>query len=99
MQLMLKDLAQLAFIDVFLPEDAFFSSTGDTVKQVEKIVQDVAAQRKLPVEALSSFVGGGAPRFWYSLSPEPPHTNYAQIVLLFQDKHQTHRLLPYIQSR
>jgi multidrug efflux pump subunit AcrB len=98
-QFMPKDLSQLAFIDVFLPEDASFSATGESVQQVEKIVQEVSAAKKMPVEALSSFVGGGAPRFWYSLSPEAPHTNYAQIVLLFRDKHQTQHLLPYIQSR
>ncbi len=98
-QFMPKDLSQLAFIDVFLPEDASFAATGETVTQVEKIVQEVSAERKMPVEALSSFIGGGAPRFWYSLSPEAPHTNYAQVVMLFRDKRQTHRLLPYIQSR
>src|SRR5262249_50402850 len=92
-------LSQLAFIDVFLPEDASFSATGETVQEVEKIVQEVSAAQKMPVEALSSFVGGSAPRFWYSLSPDAPHTNYAQVVLLFQDKHLTQRLLPYIQSR
>jgi hypothetical protein len=69
------------------------------VQQVEKIVQQVSEAQNMPVDALSSFVGGAAPRFWYSLSPDAPHTNYAQIVMLFHDKHQTHRLLPYIQSR
>ncbi|HKD76833.1 MAG TPA: efflux RND transporter permease subunit, partial [Ktedonobacterales bacterium] len=98
-QFMPKDLSQLAFIDVFLPEDASFAATDETVQQVEKIAQEVSASQKMPIEALSSFVGGGAPRFWYSLSPESPHTNYAQIVMLFQDKRQTHQLLPYIQSR
>jgi multidrug efflux pump subunit AcrB len=98
-QFMPKDLSQLAFIDVFLPEDSSFAATSHTVTQVETIVEEVSAAKKIPVEALSSFVGGGAPRFWYSLSPEAPHTNYAQIVLLFQDKRQTHQLLPYIQSR
>ena len=98
-QFMPKDLSQLAFIDVFLPEDASLSATSDTVLQVEKIVREVSAAQKMPVEALSSFIGGGAPRFWYTLSPESPHSNYAQVVLLFQDKRQTHRLLPYIQSR
>jgi multidrug efflux pump subunit AcrB len=98
-QFMPKDLSQLAFIDVFLPEDASFAATSETVTRVEKIVQEVSAARKMPVEAMSSFVGGGAPRFWYSLSPEAPHTNYAQVVMLFTDKHQTHQLLPYIQSR
>jgi len=98
-QFMPKDLSQLAFIDIFLPEDASFTATGETARQVEKIVQEVSAAQKMPVEAISSFIGGGAPRFWYSLSPESPHTNYAQIVMLFQDKRQTHQLLPYIQSR
>jgi len=98
-QSMPKDLSQLAFIDVFLPEDSSFSATGETVEQVEKIAEEESAARKMPIEALSSFVGGGAPRFWYTLSPDAPHANYAQIVVLFQDKHQTQHLLPYIQSR
>jgi multidrug efflux pump subunit AcrB len=98
-QFMPKDLSQLAFIDVFLPEDASFTATNETVGQVERIVQEVSRDHKMPVEALSSFVGGGAPRFWYSLSPEAPHSNYAQVVILFQDKRQTHQLLPHIQAR
>src|SRR5262249_44751662 len=32
-----KDLSQLAFIDVMLPEDAAFSSTSEMVAQVERI--------------------------------------------------------------
>src|SRR5262249_10793435 len=47
----------------------------------------------------SSFIGGGAPRFWYSLSPEAMHPNYAQVVMVFENKHHTHELLPYIQTR
>jgi multidrug efflux pump subunit AcrB len=98
-QFMPKDLSQLAFVDVFLPEDSAFTATSEAVAQVERIVQEVSAERKMLVDAMSSFVGGGAPRFWYSLSPEPPHTNYAQVVMVFRDKRQTHQLLPYIQSR
>ncbi len=94
-----KDLSQLAFIDVMLPEDASFSSTSEVVKQVEKITNKEAVAQKMPIDSLSSFIGGGAPRFWYSLSPEAPHPNYAQIVLVFEDKHQTHHLLPHIQER
>ena len=79
-----KDLSQLAFIDVLLPEDASFSSTSDVVAQVEKIAAEVSAAKKMPIEAMSSFVGGGGPRFWYSLSPEAPHPNYAQVVLVIE---------------
>src|SRR5262249_7709116 len=88
-QFMPKDLSQLAFIDVFLPEDSSVSATGEAVTQLEKIVQEEAAAQKMPVEAMSSFVGGSAPRFWYSLSPDAPRSNYAQVVLLLSDKHQT----------
>ena len=56
------------------------------------------AAQKMPLEAVISFVGGGAPRFWYSLSPEAPHPNYAQIVLLFEDKHDTRSACPSIQD-
>jgi multidrug efflux pump len=98
-QFMPKDLSRLAFIDIFLPEDAAISSTSQIAAQVEKIVQEVSAAEKMPVESVSSFIGGGAPRFWYSLSPEPLHPNYAQLVLQFTDKHQTAELLPYIQTR
>src|SRR5262249_4704879 len=94
-----KDLSQLAFIDVLLPEDASFSSTGEIAKQVERIAGEVAAAKNMPIEAMSSFVGGSGPRFWYSLSPDAPHANYAQIVMVFHDKHDTHRLLPFIQER
>ena len=98
-QFMPKDLSQLAFVDIFLPEDSSLSSTGEAAKQVERIVKEVSAQRKIQVNALSSFVGGTAPRFWYSLAPDAPHTNYAQVVMVFDDKHETQELLPYIQSR
>jgi multidrug efflux pump subunit AcrB len=94
-----KDLSQLAFIDVMLPEDSSFKSTGDVATQVERIAGEVAAAQKMPIEAMSTFIGGGAPRFWYSLSPEAPHPNYAQIVIVFKDKHDTHHLLPHIQAR
>src|SRR5262249_34321754 len=73
--------------------------TSDIVKQVEKIVGEVSAAKQMPIEAMSSFVGGGGPRFWYSLSPEAPHPNYGQIVLVFGDKHHTQHLLPFMQER
>jgi len=94
-----KDLSQLAFIDINLPEDAAFSSTQEVVQQVEKIAGEVGAEKHMPIEAMSSFVGGGGPRFWYSLSPEAPHPNYAQVVLVIAEKHWTHHLLPHIQDR
>jgi len=94
-----KDLSYLAYIDIFLPEDAPFNLANRTGQQVENIVQQVSAEEKRPLESLSTFVGGGSPRFWYSLLLELHHPNYAQIVLLFKDKHDTGHLLPRLQER
>ncbi len=94
-----KDLSRLAYVDIFLPEDAPFALTNETAKIVERIAQEVSAKEKRPLEAVDTFVGGGGPRFWYSLSPESRHTNYAQVVLLLQDKHDTPNLLPPLQLR
>jgi multidrug efflux pump subunit AcrB len=89
----------LAFIDIFLPEDASFDLSNETARRVESIAQEVTAAEHRPLESLTTFVGGGGPRFWYSLSPEPQHPNYAQVVLLFENKHDTHLALPRIQDR
>jgi multidrug efflux pump subunit AcrB len=66
---------------------------------VERIVQQTAAEQHRPVASLDTFVGGGAPRFWYSLAPEPRHANYAQVVLALRDEHDTAPLLPELQTR
>jgi len=99
-----KDLSYLSYIDVWLPEDAPLSATDETARQVERIVGQVAAAygRENPgpdgkprkvLECLTSFVGGGGPRFWFSLSPEAQQPNYAQIVIQVKDKHDTNHLV------
>ena len=94
-----KDLSYLAYVNVFLPEDASFESANRTARNVEEVVERVSAEQKRPLESVNTFVGGGAPRFWYSLAPEPTHPNFAQIVLLFKDKHDTAALVPPLQAR
>ena len=93
-----KDLSYLAYINVTLPEDATFDLTNDTTAQVERIVQQVAAERHVTLKSVNSYIGGSAPRFWYSLAPEPNHRNFAQIVVFADDKHAVPALLPYIQA-
>jgi multidrug efflux pump len=46
---------------------------------------------------LTTFVGGGGPRFWSSLSPEPRQGNYAQIIIEVFDKHATRHLVDALQ--
>jgi multidrug efflux pump subunit AcrB len=45
------------------------------------------------LKALTSFVGGGGPRFWFSVSPEQQQPNYSQIVIQLTDKDATPRIV------
>jgi multidrug efflux pump subunit AcrB len=42
-------------------------------------------------------VGGGGPRFWFSVSPELQQLNYAQIIIQVEDKYTTAKLIEPLQ--
>ena len=104
-----KDLSYLSYVDVWLPEDAPVAATNATTRQAEAVLQQAAAEygKEHPgpdgkprevLESLTSFVGGGGPRFWYSLAPEPRQNNYAQIIIQVKDKHDTSHLIVPLQQ-
>jgi len=104
-----KDLSYLSYVDVWLPESAPLSETNVAAKRAEVIVRRVCAQYaqqnptgiKQPREVLDSittFVGGGGPRFWYSVTPELEQLNYAQLVIKVKDKYDTAHLVPLFQE-
>jgi len=101
-----KDLSYFSTIDVWLPEDASISATQGVVEEVEQIVLATAdasgsAHTSGPepvLKSLTTFVGGGGPRFWASLSPEPRQSNYAQIIVEVFDKHDTQHVVEALQS-
>ncbi len=90
-----KDYAYLATIDVWLPEGSPLGATIKAARRSETVILEKAGHGEL--ERLTTFVGGGAPRFWYSVSPELQQLNYAQIILQVKDKHHIHHLLPELQ--
>jgi multidrug efflux pump subunit AcrB len=103
------DLQYLSYVDVWLPEDATFEASNQAAESAEQVIQDVAARygREHPgpdgkarpvLESLSTFVGGGGPRFWISVFPEIFQANYAQIIIKFADKHDTAALAPALQQ-
>ncbi len=94
-----KDLSYLAYVNVSLPEDAVFDEANDTTARVESIIEQVAAENGIRLHSVNSYVGGAAPRFWYSLAPEPNHRNFAQLVIFAEDKHDIAKLLPLVQAR
>ncbi len=94
-----KDLSHLAYINIYLPEDAPLSLSNATSSAVERIVEQVSREQGRSLASIDTFVGGGAPRFWYSLAPESRHANYAQVVIALRDEHDTDLLLPTLQTR
>ncbi|MDX2154323.1 MAG: efflux RND transporter permease subunit [Bryobacteraceae bacterium] len=90
-----QDLQYLAYIDVWLPEDAPLTATQETARRAEELIQKTAGEGVL--ESITSWAGGGGPRFWFSAAPEPRQLNYAQILLKVRDKHETGHLLPELQ--
>jgi multidrug efflux pump subunit AcrB len=103
-----KDLSYLSYVDVWLPEDAPASASERTARRVEEVILG-AVESDMPVRAgardgnrarlqsITSFVGGGGPRFWFSVTPEQQQPNYAQLILRVDDKHDTARLVPRVQ--
>ena len=99
-----KDLSYLSYVDVWLPEDAPLSATNLTAMEAEETIRQTAEQygREHPdregrprriLQSLTTFVGGGGPRFWFSVAPELKQLNYAQIVIEVTDKHDTSQLV------
>ncbi|HEY1579101.1 MAG TPA: efflux RND transporter permease subunit [Terracidiphilus sp.] len=94
------DVQYWSYIDVWLPNDANLGATNDTANRVEQIVQEQA--RKFTQEQavhhghsgsilryITTFVGGGGPRFWFSASPQMQQLNYAQVLIEVTDKELT----------
>jgi multidrug efflux pump len=55
-------------------------------------------QPKEVLESVTSFIGGGGPRFWFSVSPEQQQRNYAQVLVNVKDKHDTNPLIARLQE-
>lgn len=104
-----KDLSYLSYLDVYLPEDAPLATTNRSAERAETIIRqtaeqfgkehpDKSGQPRAVLESLTTFVGGGGPRFWYSVAPEQPQLNYAQIIIQAKDKRDTSKLVAPLQQ-
>jgi multidrug efflux pump subunit AcrB len=101
-----KDHQYLSFIDIWMPEDAPLTATRQAVDVVEAETRRVAEELEHQaghqsgqpmLKSLTTFLGGGGPRYWFSSSPELQQTNYAQVLIEVNDKHETDRLVEPLQ--
>ena len=90
-----KDLQYLSYVDVWLPEDAPLIATHRKALEAEAVIREVAGDK---LRYVTTFLGGGAPRFWNTVSPEQTQSNYAQILVELNDKHETAHLIGPLQK-
>ncbi len=100
------DVQYLSTIDVWLKNNASIEATNQVSSEVEAVVrQEVEAYARDAgfadaSEVLSSItttVGGSAPRFWFTITPEQRQSNYAQLIVRLTDKDLTPVLAPRLQ--
>ncbi len=99
-----KDLSYLSYVDVWLPPDAPLGATDTVAQLAENVIRQECERfgsehhRKDVLKSLTTFVGGGGPRFWFSVDPEQQQLNYAQILIEVSDKHFTNELVGPLQT-
>jgi multidrug efflux pump subunit AcrB len=102
-----EDVQYWSYIDVWLPNDATLEATNQTARKVEQIVRERAEQfsKEHPskdhagdvLHYITTFVGGGGPRFWFSASPQLQQLNYAQVLIEVNDKEVTPQFIKELQ--
>ena len=50
------------------------------------------------LKSLTTFEGGGGPRFWFSVTPQLQQLNYSQVIVELYDKEDTPRLIGALQT-
>src|SRR5579859_1380101 len=103
-----EDVQYWFYLDIWLPNETPLGVTNDTAVQAERVVRQVIENspdattkenRGHLLKSLTTFAGGGGgPRFWFSVSPEMPQTNYAQMIVEVTDKEASPRLARPIQD-
>jgi multidrug efflux pump subunit AcrB len=103
------DLQYWSYVDVWLPNDAPLAATNKVAIQAEDVIRAVAEEydrthpdthgrpRQL-LKSLTTFVGGGGPRFWFSVAPELQQLNYAQLIIEITDKEEMPRFVDHLQQ-
>jgi multidrug efflux pump subunit AcrB len=103
------DVQYLSFLDVWLPNDVPLTVTNRSAIQVENLVRATAENyakehpgkdgKPQPVlKSLTTFEGGGGPRFWFSATPQLQQLNYAQIIIELYNKDDTPKLVGAFQD-
>ncbi|MEM8659323.1 MAG: efflux RND transporter permease subunit [Pseudomonadota bacterium] len=101
-----EDVEYLSTVDVWLKNDASIAATDKVAERVEALIRDEIStyaaeiQSQEPtniLESITTTLGGGAPRFWFTVTPEQRQSNYAQLIVRVSNKDLTPVLAPRLQ--
>ena len=81
-------------MDIWMPEGSRIEATDAAVRRVEQAIQSEST-----IKNYSSFIGAGAPRFYYDISPQPPAENYAQILVNTGSVSQTPKIVEKLRKQ
>ncbi|MBB5666137.1 multidrug efflux pump subunit AcrB [Rhizobium leguminosarum] len=74
-------------VEVRMPEGTSIETTTSTVEKLEDWLQ-----KQPEAKTVTSYVGQGAPRFFFAMAPELPDPSFAKIVVLTPDAHTRENL-------
>ncbi|SCK16163.1 efflux RND transporter permease subunit [Vogesella sp. LIG4] len=69
-------------VDMWLPQGANYAATQREVARLEQKLHGDGN-----VVSVTSYVGGGSPRFYLPLDQQQQHLNYAQLMVMTRDEH------------
>jgi multidrug efflux pump subunit AcrB len=104
-----SDVQYLSYLDVWLPNDAPLAATDKTARHVEDVIRrvmdefgkkhlDKNGRPQKILKSVTTFLGGGGPRFWFSISPEQQQLNYGQLIVEVTNKSYTPGLVGPLQE-
>lgn len=102
-----EDVQYWSYLDIWLPNDTPLSTTNETTERIEAIIRKAVGdyeqshpgnKSKPLLKSVTTFVGGSAPRFWFSVSPELQQLNYGQMIIELTDKEATPELAVPLQA-
>jgi multidrug efflux pump subunit AcrB len=108
------DVQYWSYVDIWLPNNAPLVLSNQSAQRAENVIRRVVSdyERGHPatekekkegkgsplLSALTTFVGGGGPRFWFTASPEMQQTNYAEVLIQLSRKKVTPEIVGPIQT-
>ncbi len=103
-----EEVEYLSYIDLYMPTSSPVAHTDAVARKIEDIVRRVADEYVKKqggeedsdgvLKSVTSFVGGGGPRFWSTFTPQLMQNNYAELLLEVYDKDFTPELIGPLQA-